>query len=230
MKNEEIKAILCARGGYGTIRIIESINFKSFLKKPKWIIGYSDITILHSIVNTYGIASMHATMPKTIKKSNDPSFDKLLSALKGKKISYIEKHNLNIPGKCKGIITGGNLSILCSLIGTPYEIDTDNRILFIEDLNEYLYKLDRMMMQLQLAGKFDKLKGMIVGGMTTMKNTITPFGLTAYEIIQEHISDFEIPVIFDFPAGHVEKNMPLKLGCHIKMEVSDKKAVVEFQD
>jgi muramoyltetrapeptide carboxypeptidase len=224
LDDENIKAIIIARGGYGTVRIIDKIDFSKFIKNPKWIVGYSDVTVLHlHIHSNHGIETIHATMPLNFPlggKDNNALIT-LKKTLFGEKIEYqIEKNELNKIGKAEGIIIGGNLSLLYALAGTPSDINTSGKILFIEDLDEYLYHIDRMMLQLKRSGKLKNLAGLVVGGMTEMKDNSIPFGKTAYEIIAEAVAEYNYPVAFDFPAGHIEDNRALIMGRKIMLEVS----------
>jgi muramoyltetrapeptide carboxypeptidase len=220
INNLEVKAIICNRGGYGALRTAENIDWKHLKSTPKWLIGFSDITVLHSKLNELGMKSIHGAMPHYFIEKNGPSqsFQTLLNALEGRSNNYsIMPHQLNRMGVAKGQLVGGNLSILYSLRGTPYDLDTDKKILFIEDLSEYLYHLDRMMMNLKVSGKLKKLSGLIVGGFTKMKDNETPFGKSAEEIIFDAVRDYNYPVIFGFPAGHQPENFALKLGAEVKI-------------
>lgn len=215
-----VKAIISARGGYGTMRIIDKINFENFKKSPKWLVGYSDITVLHSHIHTLGIETIHATMPINFNKDAD-ALETLRKALFGEKISYeIDSHSLNRKGVAEGELVGGNLSLLYALTGSASDIDTSGKILFIEDLDEYLYHIDRMMMNLKRSGKLSRLAGLVVGGMTDMKDNAIPFGKTAEEIILDAVKEYNYPVCFRFPAGHVDKNFALYLGRTVKLEIS----------
>ncbi|MEA3317654.1 MAG: LD-carboxypeptidase [Bacteroidota bacterium] len=231
LNNRDVKAIFCARGGYGTIKILEHLNFDKFTASPKWIIGYSDITALHAHVNTnLNIETLHATMPINFANNNTESLNSLLSAVTGKKLFYhVNEHKYNNKGKCEGEIVGGNLSVIYSIAATKYDINTKNKILFIEDLDEYLYHIDRMMMNLKLSGKFDNLKGLIIGGMNKMNDNTVPFGKNAYEIIHEIIKDYNFPVCFNFKAGHIEPNLALILGRKVKLNISNS-IDIEFTD
>lgn len=225
LDDQNIKAIFCLRGGYGSIRIVDQLKWENFLKFPKWIVGFSDITIFHSTLHCMGVASLHAPMiiNLTQENFNKSDFLKIFSVLKGEKVKYsIPPHSFNHRGNASGILVGGNLSILYALRGTKYDIDTTDKILFIEDVDEYLYHIDRMMMNFYLGKKFDKLKGIIVGQMAGMKDNHVAFGKNSYEIIAEYFSSLNIPVAFGFPAGHENFNCPLILGSYINLEVSDK--------
>lgn len=219
----EVKAILCGRGGYGSIRLLEGIDFSRLKSNPKWIVGYSDITAFHSHLHMQGQCSLHATMPINFPNNaeDNVSTQTLLELLTGNQLTYQgDGHEFNKDGKANGILVGGNLSMLYSLRGTPYDVDTKGKILFIEDLDEYLYHIDRMMMNLKTGGKLANLKGLIVGGMSDMNDNTIPFGKTAKEIIAEAVSEYDFPVIFDFPAGHQDNNVAMMLGAEIEMEVS----------
>ncbi|MFZ4740663.1 MAG: S66 peptidase family protein, partial [Bacteroidales bacterium] len=200
LDDENIKAVICARGGYGTVRIIDNIDFSKFQLNPKWVIGYSDVTVLHShIQKQLGIETIHATMPVNFPKdgSENETLTSLKNALHNNNIQYtINSHPLNRIGNAEGVLVGGNLSILYSLIGTASDIDTDGKILFIEDLDEYLYHIDRMMMNLKRNGKLANLTGLIVGGMTEMKDNTVPYGKTAEEIISATVSEYSYPVCY----------------------------------
>ncbi len=222
LNHPEIKAILCARGGYGTVRIIDHLDFSIFKSNPKLIAGFSDVTVLHSHLHNLNISSVHSTMPISFKSNTVASIESLKNALFGENIDVkCDGHPLNRQGKASGQIVGGNLSILYSLIGTPTDIDTENKILFIEDLDEYLYHIDRMMTSLKRSGKLSLLKGLVVGGMTKMNDNNIPFGKTAEQIILESVSEYNYPVCFNFPAGHIDNNLALKLGENIRLDVGE---------
>jgi len=220
--DNSIKAILCARGGYGTVQIIDSINFTNLRKNTKWIIGYSDVTVLHSHLNNLGIASLHATMPINFKSNTKESLQSLKNSLFGN-LNKIEckTHPFNKFGKIEGHIVGGNLSILYSLLGSQSDIDTTGKILFIEDLDEYLYHIDRMMMNSKRNGMLEKLKGLIVGGMSDMNDNSIPFGKTAEQIILEYTKSYDFPICFGFPAGHLADNRCVRLGINSILEISE---------
>lgn len=210
----EIKAIACARGGYGTTRIIDDIDFSSLLKNPKWIVGFSDITVLLYQLYTIGIESIHGVMPGLFHKAGmEESIESLRRVLFGESIVMNAPHHLlNRPGAASGPVVGGNLSIVNNIIGTVSDIDTTDKILFIEDLDEYLYHIDRMMVHLKRAGKLQNLKGLVVGGMSDMNDNPTPFGKSAYEIIQEHVAACQYPVCFGMPIGHEVRNLAIPFG------------------
>lgn len=222
LDDQTIRAIIAARGGYGTVRIIDKLNFAGFCAFPKWIVGYSDITVLHShIQRNFGIETLHATMPLNMKADvADDSVVTMMNAMFGFRISYsYPSEPLSRSGVCEGVLTGGNLSILVGLTGTPSDVDMSGKILFIEDLDEYLYHIDRMMMHLKRSGKLERLAGLIVGGMTRMNDNATPFGKSANEIISEAVKEYNYPVCFGFPAGHLSRNLALILGRKVRLSV-----------
>ena len=220
--NDVIKAILCARGGYGTVQIIDKIDFHSLKKNPKWIIGYSDVTVLHSHLNNLGIASLHATMPINFANNSNESLQSLKNSLLGKSNRIdCKSHAFNHLGQVDAEIVGGNLSILYSLLGSISDIDTEGKILFIEDLDEYLYHIDRMMMNLKRNGKLAKLKGLIVGGMNDMNDNEILFGKSVEEIILEHTKEYDYPICFGFPAGHINDNRCIKLGVKSVLKITE---------
>lgn len=224
MDNIEVDAILCARGGYGTVRIIDKIDFTNFKKNSKWICGYSDVTVLHSHIHNLGIETLHATMPLNFPENGDVNraMETLINSLKGESSEYVFKsEKFYRQGEVEAEICGGNLSILYSLMGSSSEIDTEGKILFIEDLDEYLYHIDRMMMNLKRAGKLDKLSALIVGGMNDMNDNKVPFGKSAYEIIWDAVRDYNYPVCFGFPAGHIEDNFAIKMGAKAVLKISE---------
>lgn len=219
----DIDAIICVRGGYGTVRIIDRLNFDKFMQKPKWVVGYSDVTVLHAKLQSLGVESLHATMPINFQDNTPQSLDTLFDALTGKSIIYeIEPTAKSQQLKAKSQLVGGNISVLYSLLGSDIFPDTRGKILFLEDLDEYLYHIDRMMMAFERAGKFDAIKGLIVGGLTKMHDNTINFGQPAEEIIFDRVKDKNIPVIFNFPAGHIDDNRALILGRTTEIEVGEK--------
>ena len=230
LEDPETAAIICSRGGYGTVRIIEKLNCTDFLKYPKWLVGFSDITILHVCMNNLGVATIHGAMPRYFFDENGlptENLNSLMQLLSGKKVQYsVKSEKANKPGKVSGELVGGNLSIISSLQGTKYEIDTFGKILFLEDIDEFLYHTDRMIHQLKLSGKLDNLAGLIIGDFTEMKDNESPFGKTVHEIVSEAVEDFSYPVCFGFPAGHDKKNLALGFGLKWELEVFEKKSVL----
>lgn len=213
LDRDDIDAILCARGGYGTIRIVDKLDFTKFAKHPKWIIGYSDVTVLHAKMQQLDYQSIHGTMAINFEKNTTSSLESLHDALVGRlKMDggFLAPEALGMTGKMQ--IVGGNLSVLYSMLGSDLFPETDGKILFIEDLDEYLYHIDRMMMALKRAGKLANLKALLVGAFTDMHDNTIPFGMTAKEIIYEKVKDYGYPVIWDFPAGHVDDNRAVILG------------------
>ncbi len=222
LDDADIKAIICARGGYGTVRIIDQLNFGIFEKHPKWIVGYSDITVLHSHIQTqFGIETLHATMPINFAdEGTDAATESLRKALFGESLEYtIGSYPLNRRGNVSGVLTGGNLSILYSLTGSASDIQTQDKILFIEDLDEYLYHMDRMMINLKRSGKLSGIKGLIVGGLSKMNDNTVPFGKQAEQIITEYALEAGIPVCFNFPAGHISDNRALIMGREVQLDI-----------
>lgn len=226
LDDKNIKAILCARGGYGTSRIIDHLDFKTFKTHPKWIIGFSDITVLHShLFSNYKIASLHAPMAAAFNHGefNNPFVQSLKAALEGVPADYeCEPQEQNRTGKAAGILVGGNLTLLAHGIGTSSDINTKNKILFLEDVGEYLYNVDRMLLQLARNGHLKKLAGLIIGGFTDLKDTERPYGKSVYDIIQEHIKTYDYPVCFGFPVSHEKENYALKIGATYKLTVRDR--------
>jgi muramoyltetrapeptide carboxypeptidase len=230
LDNPNIKAIWGAKGGYGTVRIIDKIDFTNFKKKPKWVIGFSDMTVLHSHINNLGIGTLHGMMALSSKSATPEAKESLRKALFGETLEYrVPCHNFNREGKAEGELVGGNLSVLFSVMGSKSEIDYRGKILFIEDLDEYLYHIDRMMMNLKRNGYFDGLKGLIIGGMTSMNDNDIPWGKDALEIIQEVTKGFSFPVVYNFPAGHLKDNRALILGKKVTLEVNDKESILQFK-
>ncbi len=206
------KAILIAGGGYGTLRIIDSVNFSPLKKHPKWLIGYSDTTVIHSRLQKLNIACIHGTMAFQFPK-NKIATTSIKKLLFNEAVNYfIPKNKLNKIGTAQAQIVGGNLSLLYALSGSIDDLNTKNKILFIEDLDEQLYHIDRMMLQLKRSGKLKNIKGLIVGGMSDMKDNAIPFGKTAEEIILDTVKEYNYPVCFGFPSGHIEKNMAIYIG------------------
>ena len=230
--NKDIKAIICAGGGYGSIHLIDKLKVENLKKYPKWLTGFSDITLLHFLFLGKGeVQTLHATMPVKFKKNTESkkSIASLYNALFGKQLIYrIGSSPYNRIGRSKGIVIGGNLSILYSLLGTPYDIDFTGKILFIEEVDEYLYHIERMMYSLKLAGKFNNLKGLIVGNISKVHDNDIPFGKNEYEIICDIIKEYDFPVIFGFPAGHEKLNLALYLGKEAEINVQHNEAIIGY--
>lgn len=218
------RAIICARGGYGSVHLIDQLDFSPLLTNPKWIAGFSDITLFHVLLNKLRIASVHGAMPAFYIDNKKParSFYSLLEALTlGRSQVEMESNAFNRPGHCTGELVGGNLSLIYSLQGTPWQLQTKGKILFLEDVSEYLYHLDRMMHNLRLSGQLNGLSGLVLGGFSEMKDNDSPFGKSSYEIIREAVQEYDFPVCFDFPAGHIPKNLSLIMGAQYALEVDN---------
>jgi muramoyltetrapeptide carboxypeptidase len=230
LDDEQIRAIVCSRGGYGTVRIIDQLDFSAFCEHPKWIAGFSDATVLHAHIHRqFGIETLHSVMPVNIRgDKQDENLQTMVNALFGKRITYsFAKSGLSREGHAEGVLIGGNLSILYSLTGSASEPDTAGKILFLEDVDEYLYHIDRMMISLKRAGKLGKLKGLIIGGMSRMNDNTIPFGKTANEIIADLVREYNFPVCYDFPAGHQDTNLALIMGRKVSFTV-DKEVRLSF--
>lgn len=229
LDDAQIKAIWCARGGYGTVRIVDAIDFSKFQQNPKWLIGFSDVTVLHNHIHNLNIASIHGIMPFNVGAVTQKAEQSLYDILTGKKPNYqIPLSKYNKKGKAQGVLVGGNLSILYSVLGSVSAIDVRNKILFFEDLDEYLYHIDRMLMNLKRNSYFRNVKAIIVGGMTSMHDNAIKFGATTEEILLEKITDLEIPVCFDFPAGHIQDNNALLLGAEVELEVTITEVTLKY--
>lgn len=231
LDDKSVHAILCGRGGYGLSRIIDEIDFRHFKKHPKWIIGYSDITLLHAHLFTkLKTASLHSPMAAAFNDggANNEFVLSLKKALEGKHSKYnAPAHDLNRKGVAQGELIGGNLSLLINIIGSVSDLKTKNKILFLEDVGEYIYNVDRMMMQLKRAGKLDQLSGLIIGGFTDMKDTTVPFGQNVYEAIHDKVKEYDYPVCFDFPVGHSDRNYALKVGVNHELNINKSKVMLK---
>jgi muramoyltetrapeptide carboxypeptidase len=222
--NPSINAILCGRGGYGTTHLLDHIDWKKFKKNPKWIIGFSDITILHTYLLTeIGVASIHGPMANAFNEDNGINRYtlSLKDSLEGKPVHYTAKpHAQNTYGKATAPMVGGNLSLLAHAVGTNADVDTRGKILFIEDVGEQLYNVERMLLQLKRAGKLSKLKGLVVGGFTSNKDTDRPFGKNIEQVIYDVVREFKFPVCFDFPISHEKENVAIIVGGTYRLDVS----------
>ncbi len=236
LDNPNIKAIWCARGGYGTVKMIDMLDFSAFQKDSKWIIGYSDVTVLHSHIHNLGIETLHAQMCLDIENKTEEARESIRKVLFEQEYSIafnVNTYNKTFQQKqqlssIQSKIVGGNLSVLYSLCGSSSAINTDGKILFIEDLDEYLYHIDRMMMNLKRNGVFKNLKALIVGGMTDMHDNTIPFGKTAEEIILDAVKDYNYPVFFNFPAGHIKDNQALIFGREVKLISENDQVILNF--
>jgi muramoyltetrapeptide carboxypeptidase len=232
INDPDVKVIWCCRGGYGTARIIEQLDFSKMPENPKWLVGFSDITVFHAALqNCYNVASIHGPMPINIKEENryEKYWDHLFDLLQGHDVSYrTSPLTLNREGTAAGQLVGGNLSLLCTLSGTKYDFDPRGKVLFIEEVGEQLYHLDRMMQNLKLGRKLEDLAGLVVGQLSEMKDNSTPFGLSANEIIFDAVQHYDYPVIFDFPAGHSSPNEPLMMGAKVHIQVNEKGGIMIY--
>lgn len=226
LDDDGINAILCGRGGYGVGRIIDKLDFTKFKKKPKWVIGYSDITVLHAhIYSNYKIASLHSPMAAAFNNggSSNEYIQSLYKAITGRKATYkCAAHSLNRQGAATAELVGGNLSLLAHLVGTTSDMDTKNKILFMEDIGELIYSTDRMLHQLKRSGKFNNLAGLVVGGFTDVKDTERPFGKSVHEVIFDIAGEYDYPVCFDFPVSHEKENYALKVGVVYELKIGKK--------
>ena len=228
LDNDAIEAIWLARGGYGNIRIIDKLDFTKFLEHPKWIVGFSDSTVVHGKLSRLGCPSLHASMPYFLENKTEEAKQSLFDALTGKPLHYeFPAHPLNRMGQAEGGIVGGNLSVLYGMMGSDTFPETDGKILFIEEVDEYIYHIDRMMRALKRAGKLDRLKGLIVGGLTQIHDNPDPFGQTAEEVIADTVKDYGYPLCFGFPAGHFPDNRAMVLGQKVLIRVSLEKSLFE---
>ena len=226
LDDETIQAILCGRGGYGVSRIIDDLDFTRFRKKPKWIIGYSDITVLHCHLNRkLKTASIHSPMAAAFNQDGDKNefIRSLRNALLGRKANYkCAPHDLNKVGSAKAELVGGNLSLIAHLLGTPSDLDTSGKILFLEDIGEQLYSIDRLLYQLKRSGKFKNLAGLVIGRFTEIRDTERPFGKPLNELIADIIKEYDYPVCFEFPVSHERENYALKVGVTYELKVGKK--------
>ncbi len=224
LDNPEIKAIIAGRGGYGCVRIIDQIDFSSFEKRPKWIVGFSDITAIHShIQHNFQIPTIHGQMVKSFLDASEESLTTLRNALFGENvdISFSNSTYPNRTGSAKGILTGGNLALLQSVLSSPSDVDYEGKLLFIEDVGESHYNIDRMLWTLKRAGKLDKLAGLIVGSFTDLKDSDPAFGQQFEDIIMDKVREFDYPIAFGFPAGHIEDNRALMFGKEVQLMVEE---------
>ena len=233
LDDDNVKVIWFARGGYGSVRIIDKIDFSSFKKFPKWICGYSDMTVFHAyITDVVKQISVHATMPINVQGAEMElhSLKTMLSILQTGKAEYvIPSHPLNRIGVANGKLCGGNLSVLYSINASSSDLQTEGKILFIEDVDEYLYHIDRMLMCFKRAGKLKNLSALIVGGMSDMHDNAVPYGKTAQEIIYEHVAEYDYPVCFGFPAGHIADNRALIMGGDAEIEVVNESVTLKMK-
>lgn len=233
LDNSSIKAIWAARGGYGSVRILDRLNYTEFLKNPKWIIGYSDITAFHNHIHGLGVETIHAMMGTSLmfnKEETEESIATFKKALFGEPLEYqIEKSRFNKMGKASGQLVGGNLSILGTMLGSKSQLQTDGKILFIEEIGEYKYYIDRVLQSLKRAGYFDNLNGVIVGNMSKIRKNTTKWGSSIEKLILDALQEYDFPILFDFPAGHENDNRALIMGRTVTLNVTAKKSEVLFK-
>ena len=229
MDHPDVRAILCARGGYGSIRLVDRINWANMLREPKWLIGFSDITVFHHRLNKLGVQSIHGSMPINFEKNTEAALTSLVNTLKGSWPQFLLPPNQsNKPGVAIGNLIGGNLSIVYSMLGTDDKYDFEDSILFLEDVGEHYYQVERMIFALGKAGVFEKTKGLIIGGMTELEDTDPPLGRSIEEIILEQLRFSNMPVIFNFPAGHIEDNRAIVFGKKVQLTVGEAEAKINY--
>jgi muramoyltetrapeptide carboxypeptidase len=233
LNNPSVKAIWSARGGYGTVRILDKLNYTKFKKHPKWVIGYSDITALHNQLNNIGSESIHALMATSLTDDLDDIKDNVSSfknAIFGNPLSYIvESSKYNKIGTTTGQLVGGNLTLLHTMLGSKTSIDTTGKILFFEEIGEYAYHIDRMLQSLKRAGYFNNCKGLIVGSISKVRENTTPWGKPIEQLILDVVSEYNFPVLFNFPAGHDDENRAMILGRTIQLTVGKGQSTVVFE-
>lgn len=234
LDNPNIKAIWCARGGYGTVRMIDKLDYTKYKENPKWIIGYSDITAIHNQLNNEGSESIHAMMCTSLTddlSKIENTLDTFKCALFGKDLNYtIGGSSYNKTGHTKASLVGGNLTLLHTMLGSKTSIDTSNKILFIEEIGEYKYHIDRMLQSLKRAGYFENCKGLIVGDMSRMRKNTTPWGTSIEQLILDVVAEYDFPVLFNFPAGHEDDNRALILGRTVELKVGKESSSVIFEN
>lgn len=230
LDDDSVKAIFAARGGYGCVRMIDQVDFTNFAAKPKWIVGFSDVTVIHSHIHAlYGIPTIHGQMPITIPDATKESLLSLQDTLFGKKALYEYKsESEQVIGEAQGVLIGGNLALLVNVLGSISDMNYDNKILFIEDVGEFYYSIDRMLWTLKRAGKLSKLKGLIIGGFTNLKDNKIPFGLSMVALVKEIAGEYGYPIAFDFPAGHIDNNYTLVLGKNVYLKVAKHKVTLAY--
>lgn len=230
MDNPTVKAILCSRGGYGAVHLIDKVDFTDFCQQPKWLMGFSDITALHNLFQKNGYASLHSLMARhlTVEPEDDPCTSHLKDILFGTLPTYVcEKHKLNKPGTAKGVLRGGNMAVAYGLRGTPYDIPAEGTVLFIEDVSERPHAIERMMYNLKLGGVLEKLSGLIIGQFTEYEEDRS-LGKELYAALADLVKEYEYPVCFNFPVGHVTNNLPLINGAQVELIVGKKSVELKF--
>lgn len=230
LDDPSVKAIWCARGGYGSVQIMDLLNWASFIRQPKWIMGFSDITYFHGKLNNMGYPSLHSTMPLNIPENSAEAKSTLIKGLTGESYSIkAEPTKYNRIGEVSSSVVGGNLSIIYALLGTNDQPDFKGKILFIEDLCEHLYAIDRIMHTLRKSGVLESISGLIVGGMTDMKDTVPGFGVTVEELILSHFQYRKLPIAFNFPAGHINDNRSIMFGVNATLSVTPEQVLLSFK-
>lgn len=233
LDDPDCKAIICARGGYGTVQLIDGLDFSRFLQQPKWIVGYSDVTVLHNhLSRQWSLESLHATMPINFpKEGSNEAVESLHKALFGETLRYTfeigEQSMLPVSGTVAPLV-GGNFSIIYSLTGTASQLDTHGKWLLLEDLDEYLYHIDRMLINLRRAGVLDGCKGLLIGGMSDMNDNAIPYGETAEEIIRRHARELSLPIVFGIPSGHIERNLAMIMCREAELRFEGSKGILQF--
>ncbi|AXT21301.1 LD-carboxypeptidase [Flavobacteriaceae bacterium AU392] len=234
LDNPKVSAILCARGGYGAVRILDKLNYSKFKIDPKWVIGYSDITALHNQIHNEGFQSLHALMGVSLTKNLEEIKETVASfktAIFGKQLSYtLEGSKYNKTGSVTAPLVGGNLTMLHTMLGSKTSIDTSGKILFIEEIGEYKYHIDRMLQSLKRAGYFDNCKGVIIGDMTKLRKNTTLWGTSIEQLILDVLSEYNFPIAFNMPAGHEKDNRALILGRIVKLDVNNERSTVVFEE
>ncbi|MDX1445739.1 LD-carboxypeptidase [Lishizhenia sp.] len=221
LNDDEVKAIVCARGGYGCVQILDQLNWAGMLDEPKWILGFSDVTFFHQHLNYLGVESVHSTMPLNYAENTTEALQSMVDVLAGKPTVYSWNNSEAVEGDEEGVLLGGNLSIVYSLLGTDAQPNYNNAILYLEEVGEHLYAIDRMFFALQKAGVLRKLKGLVIGGMTSIGDTTPGFGQTLEEMVKKHFRFRKLPIAFDFMAGHINDNRALRLGANYRLNVKN---------
>ena len=226
INHDKVKAVVCARGGYGCIHTVERVDWGQMKKNPKWMIGFSDVTVFHFLFSIFRIASVHGTMPLNYKENTRESLTKLNQLLRGDSQKYEWKSSLSVNGACEGELIGGNLAVISDLIGTKLQPDMKGKILFLEEVGEYHYTIDRMFYQLKFAGVLAAINGLVLGSFTNVGDSTPPFGESIDQILFKHTRDLSIPVAFDFPLGHQADNRPLKCGGQFSFSVNNGRSIL----
>ncbi len=227
LDDKTVDIILCTRGGYGCIQFLDELDFSAFIKNPKLIVGYSDITVFHNHIFThFGIETLHASVPLNFSTNSTLALASLINAFNEATNRYeIAPHELNKTGFVEAPVVGGNLAILYSLLGTNSDLNYSDKILFVEEIGEAIYAIDRMFYAFKKSGKLDQIAGLVIGGMTNMKDSEIPFGKTVEEVIYDHVKEYDFPICFNFPAGHIEDNRAVFIGKKAQLKISERQVV-----